>query len=174
MDFLQFSLFFAALLVGYLLIHLRMVRFEQYMKEMAGIRTLNQRLDSLVEALGRVRLDRTEQLLQQLHEDLRAVQRATSAVEETLVRQPSPIHSAAVLAPASGAGRVQAVVETRLFQLGYSDLRLLTDLGTLPPEGDVEILVECERSGMPCKGRVTVRNGSIRDVQIQSAAQTFP
>ena len=172
MDLLQFSLFFAALLVGYVLIHLRMVRFELYLKEMAGIRTLNQRLESLAEALSRVRLDRVEQLLQQLHEDVRAVQRATSAVEESLVRQPAPLP--AVLAPASGAGRVQAVVETRLFQLGYSGLRLLTDLTALPAEGDVEIMVECERGGMPCKGRVTVRNGAVRDVQIQTAAQTFP
>ena len=82
-----------ALLVGYVLIHLRMVRFEQYLKEMAGIRTLNQRLETLAEALSRVRLDRVEQLLQQLHEDVRAVQRATSAVEETLVRQPPPIQN---------------------------------------------------------------------------------
>jgi hypothetical protein len=174
MDLLQFSLFFAALLVGYLLIHLRMVRFEQYLKEMAGIRLLNQRLETLAEALSRVRLDRVEQLLQQLHEDMRAVQRATSAVEETLVRQPPPIQNAAVLAPVSGAGRVQAVVETRLFQLGYSELRLLSDLTALPAEGDVEILVECEKAGMPCKGRVTVRNGAVYSVQIQSAAQTFP
>lgn len=176
MDLLQFSLFFAALLVGYLLIHLRMVRFEQYLKEMAGIRTLNQRLEAVAAALERVRLDRVEELLGQLHEDLGALHRATADVEAAVVRMPqaaaAPAAASAPVAMGSGE-RIQAVVETRLLQLGYGDLRILTDLGRVSLEGDLEVQVECERVGMPCKGRVPLRDGAVRQVQIERAAESF-
>ncbi len=176
MDLLQFSLFFAALLVGYVLIHLRLVRFELYLKEMGGIRTLNQRLESLASALERVDLSRVEEMLGQLHDDLRAVQRATHAVEEAVAQAgaPAPRVEAAVEAgPASPAQRAVAVTEARLLQLGYGGLRILTDLEGAG-DGDLELQVECERNGMPCKGRVVVRNGAVRDVQIQTVHQAFP
>jgi hypothetical protein len=171
MDLIQFSLFFAALLVGYVLVHVRLVRFEQHLREIAGIRTLNQRLEAVASALERVRLDRVEELLHQLHEDLRALHRATVDVEAAVARIPTP--EGGVPAP-GGGDRVLAAVETRLLRLGYQNLRILSDLSRQTAEGDAEVLVECERAGMPCKGRVTLRNGSVRDVQIQSAAQTFP
>ncbi len=38
---------------------------------------------------------------------------------------------------------------------------------------EVEILVECEKNHMPSKGRVITRNGSVQDVQLQSAAGNF-
>ena len=38
MDTLQFALFFAALLVAYVLVHMRLVRFEAYLKEMSALR----------------------------------------------------------------------------------------------------------------------------------------
>ena len=41
-------------------------------------------------------------------------------------------------------------------------------------EGDFEVQVEAERNQMPCKGRVALRNGSVRDVSMQSAATMFP
>jgi hypothetical protein len=72
------------------------------------------------------------------------------------------------------AGRVCAVVETRLLQLGYGRIQILTDLTGLVTTADVELQVEAERNGMPMKGRVTVRNGSVRDVALQSVVQMFP
>ena len=41
-------------------------------------------------------------------------------------------------------------------------------------EGDVEVQVECERRHMPQKGRVLLRNGSLRDVALQTVATMFP
>ena len=35
---LQFSLFFAAILVAYFLVHLRLIRFEAHLKEISGLR----------------------------------------------------------------------------------------------------------------------------------------
>ena len=79
----------------------------------------------------------------------------------------------AVASEAAGA-RIQALVESRLLQLGYGNLDILTDLSAVRSDHDVEVQVECERSGMPVKGRVLVRNGSIRDVALQTVAQMFP
>ena len=44
MSALQFTLFFVALLVGYVLVHLRLVRFEEHLRKLAGIRGLDERL----------------------------------------------------------------------------------------------------------------------------------
>lgn len=174
MDLIQFSLFFVALLIGYALVHVRLLRCEQHLREIAGIRTLNQRLEAVATGLERVRIDRVEELLQLIHEDLRAVHRATTGVEEALGRMPAQAPGGPTVVPASPGERLLAVVETSLLQLGYQNLRVLGDLSRGSADGDTEVLVECERSGMPCKGRVVLRNGRVRDVQIQSAAQTFP
>ena len=61
-----------------------------------------------------------------------------------------------------------------LFRSGYSNLRILTDLRGVTFDGDVEVQVECERKGMPQKGRVLLRNGAVRDVALQTAAPMFP
>ena len=62
----------------------------------------------------------------------------------------------------------------RLLQLGYRRLRLLGDLSDVQFTDEVEVQVEAERNGMPCKGRVVSRNGSVSDVHIQTVAQSFP
>ena len=72
------------------------------------------------------------------------------------------------------ADRIRALVEARLLQLGYGNLRMLTELHEMLLDGDVEVQVECERRHMPYKGRVLVRNGAVRDVAMQSAATSFP
>lgn len=183
---LQFSLFFVALLVGYLLVHLRLVRFEDHLQKLAGIRSLDDRLRSLdtrlqqlAESFDKVRVDRLEGGLDRLHDDLEDLREATHDVRHAVVHIPQPT----IVAPESPTpvavvepqiGRVQAVVETRLLQLGYGGIQILTDLAQVPAEGECEVLVEAERGNMPVKGRVVVRNGSVRDVSLQSIVQMFP
>jgi len=179
MDYLQFSLFFIALLVGYVLVHLRLVRLEQYLREIAGSAGNTTVVDQLRqgnEALGRLRLDRVENLLQRLHEDLDDLREATTSVEQAVVRiPPPPVREVASASAAETPGqRLRALVETRLLQLGYSDLRLLTDVDSVPATADVEVQVECLKNRMPCKGRVLLRNGALRDVQLQTIVQSFP
>lgn len=181
MTVLQFSLFFVALLVGYLLLHVRLVRFEQYLREMVGLKTINERLGALASALEKLKLDRLEQRLEQLHDDLEDlredVRHSASSVTEAVVRIPTPstpVMTLAASAELPGSDRLRALVETRLLQLGYGNLRLLTDLTGLSLDGEVEVQVECERNHMPCKGRVMLRGGSLRDVQMQPVVQAFP
>jgi hypothetical protein len=189
MDFWQFSLFFVALVVGYVLMHLRLVRFEEHLQKLAGIRSLDDRLRQLDDRLAklgesfdRVRLDRVEGQLERLHHDLEDLREATSDVRHAVVQIPAP--PAAVPAPVEAptadravetpATRIVGLVESRLLQLGYHDVVLLSELASVDFARDVELQVECWQGGMPVKGRVLVRNGSVRDVALQSAAPMFP
>ncbi|MBX3465039.1 MAG: hypothetical protein KF830_17865 [Planctomycetes bacterium] len=186
MSVLQFSLFFLALLVGYVLLHLRLVRFEEHLQKLTGIRSIDDRLRGLddrmrllVEALEKVQLERIERRLDRLHDDLEDLREATGEVRSAVVQIPSPAAAgAAVALPAPAAApygaRVAALVEGRLLQLGYGNLQILTDLSEVAADREVEVQVECERNRMPAKGRVLVRNGSVRDVALQTVAPMFP
>lgn len=193
MDALQFSLFFFALVVGYVVVHLRLARFEEHLQKLAGIRGLDDRLRGLDERLqalttvfDKARLDRVVQQLDRLHDDLEDVREATSEVRTAVVQipppppmlplpqPPSPIVEVPVASTESAATRLRTLVETRLLQLGYHDLQLLSDLTHASLDADCEVLVEAERSGMPVKGRVLIRNGSVRDVAMQTVASMFP
>ena len=195
MSVLQFTLFFLALLVGYLMLHLRLVRFEEHLQKLAGIRSIDDRLRAIDERLqalsetleqagaaGDSEPNRIEQGLDRLHEDLEDLREATREVCTAVVQIPamppqnaSELTAAAVASAAESAGvRIAAVVENRLLQLGYGNLQILTDLSTAEGDRDVEVQVECERGGMPAKGRVLVRNQRVRDVSIQTVANMFP
>ncbi|MBL8728062.1 MAG: hypothetical protein JNM25_06500 [Planctomycetes bacterium] len=186
MDTLQFTLFFLAIVVGYVVLHLRLVRFEDHLQKLTGIRSIDDRLRSLddrmrllVETLEKLQLDRIEQRLDRLHDDLEDVREATGEVRTAVVQIPSapagaPLAAAAVALPEAPGARIAALVEGRLLQLGYGNLQILTDLGDVRADRDVEVQVECERNSMPAKGRVLVRNGAVRDVALQTVAHMFP
>jgi hypothetical protein len=177
MTTLQFSLFFAGLLVAYVLVHLRLVRFERYLREITGLKTLNERLERVSQSIERVRLDRTEQGLAQLHDDLTAVVDGQARLERALRRAdqpPAPVVAAAVPVDATPAERIRDAVAHRLLALGYGNLRLLSDLTGASLEERTEVVVECERQHVAYKGKVVSRNGGVVDVQLQSVTQAFP
>jgi hypothetical protein len=191
---LQFGLFFVALLVGYVVVHLRLVRFEEHLQKLGGIRGLDDRLRGLddrlrvlAESFDKLRLDRVESQLGRLHDDLEDLRDATSLVRQAVVEIPAPVPQPVApptaAAPVamdraspleSPAARLSGLVETRLLQLGYSEVQILTDLSTVPIDAELELQVECTRGNMPAKGRVLVRNGSVRDVAMQTVAPMFP
>jgi hypothetical protein len=61
-----------------------------------------------------------------------------------------------------------------LLQLGYRHIRLIGNQADAKMADEIEVKVEAERNGMPFKGRVVMRNGSVHDVNVQSVAQSFP
>ncbi|MBL8750831.1 MAG: hypothetical protein JNK78_16845 [Planctomycetes bacterium] len=190
MSVLQFSLFFTALLVGYFLLHLRLVRFEEHLQKLAGIRSMDDRLRSLddrllqlVTAFEKVGLERIEARLERIQEGLEDLREATTDVRHAVVQipaaSPAQVDQRASSTPsetsvAPVAASIANLVEARLLQLGYSNIDVLTDLRGARVDEQIEVQVECERSGMPAKGRVIVRNGSVRDVALQTVAQMFP
>jgi hypothetical protein len=181
----EFSLFFVALVVGYVLVHLRLVRFEEHLQKLAGIRSLDDRLRALddrlaklAESFDKIHLGRVEAHLERLHDDLEDVREATGAVQHAVVQipPPPPAPREPVVPPPSDspALRILALVETRLLELGYHDIDVLSDVGRADLDHECEVVVEAWRGGMPVKGRVTVRNGSVRDVALQSVVTMFP
>ncbi len=183
MDVLQFSLFFAALFVGYVLLHVRVARFEGHLEKLASLRSIDDRLrqiDDRLQLLGtsvdRIRTERVEGQLERLHNDLEDLREVTANVQNAVVQIPAP----AAPTPSgefpneSSAARMLTAVENRLLELGYHEIRVLNELGGVDAAGDVELQVECWRGGMPAKGRVLVRNGAVRDVALQTVVQMFP
>ena len=69
MDPLQFGLFFAALLIGYLLLQWRLAKYERYLKQMVGLQQINERLKTVADAVESIKDDRLGEALAQLHED---------------------------------------------------------------------------------------------------------
>ncbi|MCK5943117.1 MAG: hypothetical protein KAI24_14150 [Planctomycetes bacterium] len=189
MSTLQFTLFFVALLVGYVLVHLRLVRFEEHLQKLAGLRSLDDRLKSLddrvrelSETVDKKGLGRVTAQLDQLHEDLEDLRESAARAAEAQVAIPAtpPVDGGEGATgeragrSETAANRIVAVIETRLLQLGYRNLRLLGDLSGAQFTDEIELTVETERNGMPCKGRVIMRNGSVSDVHIQPVTQAFP
>lgn len=192
MSDLQFTLFFAALLLGYVLVHLRMIRFEEHLQKLSGLRNIEDRIRSLdvhveqmAELSGNVSLERVTKQLERLHEDLEDLREATSEVRSAIVHIPMPdvvsvggdtgsLSDVAAVRAESAGTRIVALIETALLQLGYRKLKLLGDLSDVQFGDEIEVQVEVERNGMPFKGRVVMRNGSVHDVNVQSVAQSFP
>lgn len=175
MDIYQFSLFFAALVIAYMLVHLRLLKFETYLKDIATLRLLNERLKDLCDRMERIRVDRVEEGLHQLHDDLSDLKELTKELAQVQKSSgPSEVVVPISTPVASAAERIRTAVEERLLSLGYRNLRILTDLSGASLDEEVSIQVECERRHMPCKGQVKSLNGGIRDVQIHSIVQSFP
>ena len=112
MELYQFSLFFAALVICYMLVHIRLARFETYLKEVATLRLLNERLKDLADRMERVRVDRVEEGLHQLHEDLVEIKESANKLQQT--QKAAPAREAGitqVIAPSvSPAERVRSAV----------------------------------------------------------------
>ncbi len=169
---LQFALFFAAILIAYVLMHIRLSRFEKYLQEIAGLKLLNERLKGVSDVLERVRLDHVEDLLGQLHDDLVSIREGQDRLDRGLGRAQQSAPAAEL--PSSAADRIRDAVESRLLSLGYSDLRLLTDLSDATLDAETVVRVECARQNMVSKGKVVTRNGAIVDVELQPVAPVFP
>ncbi|MCB9888869.1 MAG: hypothetical protein H6836_04780, partial [Planctomycetes bacterium] len=174
MDVLQFSLFFAALLIGYVLVHLRLAKFETYLREVVVLRQLNERLQGVAEAMDRVKVNRLEEALQVLHQDMLELLDTGRKVEAGVGAARAEQGRSGAAHPALSVGeRMRASIEERLFQLGYQKLRILTDLREVRLDEEAEVRVECERRMMPCKGIVTARNSAILDVDVRTVVGMF-
>jgi hypothetical protein len=183
MDPLQFTLFFAAVLIGYALLHVRVARFEGHLRKLDALQSIDDRMrqidDRLLlvsQSVDRIRLDRAEAQLERLHNDLEDLREVTANWQHAVVQIPAPAAATPAAEPPAepAAARILAAVENRLLEQGYRDVRVLNELAGVDGASEVELQVECWRGGMPAKGRVLVRNGAVRDVALQSVVQMFP
>jgi hypothetical protein len=154
-------------------VHLKTI--ETRLSELDRLSELKAMIQPLVDSRGELDLRRLEHVLIDIRDGQRRVEeRLLSVIESSSERS---IHSNALepLSAGSASSLADRVV-TRLLALGYERVQLVTsreELGKLA-EQDGEILVEARRDGAPCKGRVSVRDGRLTDVQIQAAYSAFP
>ncbi len=174
MDLLLFSLFFAALVIGYVLVHVRLTRFELLLGELRTLRSIDERLAQLGRDGERVRLGPIEQRLDSLHEAVGAVTAAIRRLERTNERPIVVEPGGAQLPARSYAEQLGDTIQQELQAQGFARVRCVTDLADLPPDEASEVVVECERQGMPHKGKLVVRAGRVEAVRVQSASATFP
>ncbi len=170
---LQFALFFAALLTGYVLVHLRLVRFEGYLREIGGLRLLNERLQGVADSLKRAAVDRLEEKVESVHNELSDIRAVLERMERAPGARAVPETGGRVAAE-SEQDRVRAAVEARLLALGYSNLNIISDLSGMSLAEPAEITVECEKGKIAHKGKVLLGNGGIRDIRLQNVTQSFP
>jgi hypothetical protein len=172
MTTLQFSLFFAALLLAYILVHVRLARFEAHLRELGRLREIEERVGAGPRTLDMLRKEDLGARLERVREELEAATLVLGRIEDGLNRAS---RAAPTEIPRMTTGeRIRAVVESRLLQLGYANLRVLSDLSNASADEEIAVLVECERNNLLSKGTLTVHNGSVRDVRLQNVTQMFP
>ena len=174
MSTLQFGLFFAALLIGYVLVHIRLMRFEKYLREVSALKVVNERLQGVSDVLSRVDLNAVEERLEMLIGQLSELGQVGGRLEQLLERERDRAPSVPAAIEAADGDRIRALVETRLLSLGYRHLRILTDLDSATMAEEIEVTVECEKNQTAYKGKVVTARGEIRDVNLQSVTQAFP
>lgn len=173
MTTLQFSLFFAALLAAYVLVHVRMARFDAHLRQLSRLQSLDEGVAALGRKLDARRSDEVVTDLGRISDEIAAMHMTIGRIERGLVEAMAvarPLETSRNDAPE----RIRSVVESRLLQLGYSKLRILSDLANASLDNEVSVLVECERNNLQSKGTITVQNGSVRDVRLQNVTQMFP
>ncbi|HET6203639.1 MAG TPA: hypothetical protein VFI25_12640 [Planctomycetota bacterium] len=146
----------------------RVRRAEEDLRRLRGLDLLNDRAATLADAVGRLELGRLEASLQALVEAVPRLERALWRIEEGLARPTAP-------AGASGTGVFREAIEARLRDLGYHRIQVCDGEGALSEEGgSVVIAVEAARGDVPHKGKVRVKEGAIREVELRPLYGLFP
>jgi hypothetical protein len=161
----------AAAAIGVWMIHHRLGELSRAIGQLA-------RLEDIAVAVKKLAGDRSDLDLRRLEHVLIEIRDAQRRLEDALLRvsQSRASPASSELATAGAPGSLAERATTRLLALGYERVQLVTPLAELDDLGarDGEILVEARRGGVPCKGRVLVRDGRLADVEMKTAYGTFP
>jgi len=146
----------------------RVRRAEEDLRRLRGLELLNDRAATLADSVGRLDLGRVEAALRALVEAIPRLERAIWRIEEEISRS-----------AASGGGESPAplreAIEARLRDLGYQHIQVCEGESALPGDGGIlSIPVEAARGDVPHKGRVLVKEGAIREVELRPLYGLFP
>lgn len=120
--------------------------------------------------------------LRQVEHALLDIRDGQKRMEDRLIQTIEALRSRPA-APSEGSQDVPARILAdrvfgRLVTLGYEQISLLTpidELDSMTGEGENgEVLIEARRNGVQCKGRVTIQDGVILDVELRSVYSAFP
>ncbi len=140
-------------------------------------------LRAVTESMSKVDLQRIEHLLIDLRDAQKRLREQLIQLAELPREVPAPAPAPAASEPSDRPKRpappavpLSERVTNRLLALGYQRVQILSESAELDAigTGDGDVLVEARRDGATCKGRVTIKNGTIAEVAVRSNHDMFP
>jgi len=149
----------------------RLRELEKLSARFEALDEIRSGLQSLVRDRGDLDLRRLEHVLIEIRDGQRRL-------EDALLRATqAPANPSAAENGVATSEATQRVI-ARLLAHGYERVQIVpssAELDALFSAGGVhEVLVEARRSGVLCKGRVLIRDGSVTDVELSPAYSMFP
>jgi len=148
----------------------RLGRYEGYLKDLGGIKTLNDRLGDLVSGLEGLKTRRVEDQIQEIHETLEQIR---LAFDRRVDRAPVVQEIVQRAAPAPTIS-IQDVVESKLYNMGFQEVLIVTDLSESTGEEPLRIVVEARKGGTIHKGHLVLNGQSVTELDIQPVFNSFP
>ena len=165
-NLLQFGMIIVTIVLFAIILYQRLSRFEGYLRDLQGIQLLNERLKSLVDGLAALGTKEIEGQLREIQELLdRNLEQGSRNTEF-------------VFPPGAEGGRGPAslvdVVESKLYNLGYKRVSVLTDLSEANASEPIRVSVEAWKDGALHKGSLTLHGTAVIEMDIRSAYTAFP
>lgn len=165
---LHFALTFVTLVVLATIVYLRMARYEVYLREQRdGIQRLNERIQALVDGLEQLGARHLETKFGELQEVLEAIRDGQG---RPMVATTAP---SADVAPQRFSSLLD-LVETRLYNLGFSRVHVITELSEVDTSEPVRITVEAEKGGVAHKGHLVIHGSAVTEYEMQASYTSFP
>ncbi len=161
---LQFSLTFTTLVVLAVILYLRLRHYEAYLRDLEGIKTLNQRLKALVDGLQSLGTKRVELQLQEIQEVLQEIR---NGIAQWPGRESEG-------SPSRSSPNLLDICERKLYAMGYEEVRVLSDLSGVNPLEPVRVVVEARKDGVACKGHLVLHGSAVTEMDLQRGYTSFP
>ncbi|MFQ5506760.1 MAG: hypothetical protein ACE5F1_18470, partial [Planctomycetota bacterium] len=156
-----FALTFVTLVVLCAILYLRMGRYEKYLRDLEGIQTLNERLKSLVEGLEGLRTRRVEDRLASIQDVLEGIRDGLGRVRS-------------VDLPAAPKPSLLDLVEAKIYDLGYTKVKVVTDLSRASSVEPLRVVVEAQKNDTTHKGHLILHGSSVVELDLQPVYTSFP
>ncbi len=158
---LQFALTFVTMVVLAAIVYIRLSRYESYFRDLHGIPTLNERLAALVEGLEGLKTRRVEDALIEIQQVLESIREGLGNVRPVEIPRPSRPH-------------LIDLVEAKLYNLGYEQVSVITDLTDANSIEPLRVVVEARKDGATHKGHLILHGTSVISLDLQSVFTSFP
>lgn len=148
----------------------RLGRYEGYLRDLEGIQTLNDRLGDLVNGLEGLKTRRVEEQIQEIHETLEQIrlglerQGERTPVVQEIVQRAAPAPTLTI----------QDIVESKLYNMGFQEVLIVTDVAEAPKGEPLRIVVEARKGGTIHKGHLVLNGQSVTELDVQPVFNSFP
>lgn len=184
---LHFVLLSVAVVICYILIHLRLARLDVHLRDLEGLNGIDDRLASIDEQLSGLeqtadkatqvrmweRLKRLNRELVDLREVTEQIRNQTNGLPEMRVIHEKYTKLPRALDPSQpAASQVIKLIELRLAELGYSKVDITGDLSNAGLSDEIQVNVRATHSGEPCIGYVVMRGSEMEELEMRRVAMT--